>query len=158
MEWLTILDWLIKSKGLKKLIERICFWCEKSRKKLLSNTEVVIGTYSIPDLKVDIKAKIILIDNIKPDIEIFLDRVSMGRPYCPKCLRPLDILRASWMANGMQIGYKCKECKTKIRKTDSDIYSEIYSLIRRDYDKYWSTYQRKISEMTKGKPMEYRTE
>ena len=50
----------------------------------------------------------------------------------------------------MQIGYKCKECKTEIRNTDSDIYSEIYSLIRRDYNKYWSTYQRKISEMTKG--------
>lgn len=154
MEWLiTVLDWL----NVRKVIEEVYRWCKKDRRKLLPYREVVIGTYSIPDLKVDIRAEIVLVNDVRPDLENFLDRISMGRPYCPHCSCSLSELYEVEGIVETQY-YKCKKCGTEIEKTDPDIYKEIYGLIRKNYDKYWSIYQQKISKITKGKPAEYRTE
>ena len=123
----------------------------------LPSDSVVIGTLEMDTLATDIRAKIILNDNIKPDIDIFLDRIQRISPYCPKCNRPLETKRASWMADGVQIGYLCKNCKTEYEGTYSDVFSEVLGEVRRNYDKYWNVYQDKIQKLTKGNPERYRT-
>jgi hypothetical protein len=128
----------------------------EDRRESLPYSHVVIGTLKRGVLAVDVRAEVFLEEKIRPPIGIFADRVSLDDPYCPKCSRPLAPLHASWMADGVQIGYQCRSCLTEIRGTRSDVLSEARGEIRRNYEKYWQNYQNAIQELTGGEPHKFR--
>jgi len=125
-------------------------------RRKLPVSEVSIGTFKDTVLAIDILAKIILEERIKPSVEVFLKRIILERPYCPKCQRTLDTTHASWMADGVQIGYKCSNCQTERKGTMSDIYRDVQGEVRRNFDSYWQAYSHLINELTDGKPQDFR--
>jgi hypothetical protein len=127
-------------------------------RKKLPVSEVSIGTFKDRVLAIDILAKVILQEKTKPSIEVFLKRIVLERPYCPNCQRTLDTTRASWMADGVQTGYKCSNCQTERRGVMSDIYKDVQGEIRRNFDSYWQPYSRLINELTDGKPQDFRVD
>ncbi len=120
-------------------------------KKTLPYSYISVGTFKTKELEVDIKAEIILEEQIKPDIENFLNRIDTGNPYCPKCSRPLD----EWRASFAQIGYKCPSCNTQRKGNTLDLLNDVYGLIRSNYAYYWNIYSEKIHQLTGGKPQDY---
>jgi len=121
-------------------------------KKILQYSKVKIGEYSRGNLKVDILAKINLENEVQPDIPLFLERVIIGDPYCLKCSRNLDYLHASWMADGIQIGYKCINCNTGIKRNREELVDDAKAEVRKNFDKTWVLYRDEIKRITKGKP------
>lgn len=121
-------------------------------------SEVSIGTFKDTELAVGILAKVILEEKTKPDVEVFLKRIFLGKPYCPKCQRTLDTTHADWMADGVQTGYKCSKCQTERRGVMSTIYKDVQGEVRRNFDTYWQTYSRAINELTHAKPEDFRVE
>jgi hypothetical protein len=113
-------------------------------KKALPYRDMSVGTFKTSDIEVDIQAKIILEEQIKPDIENFLKRIDIGNPYCPKCSRPLDEWKSNWEANFAQIGYKCSSCNTQREGDTLALLYDIHGLIRSDYDSYWNIYSKKF--------------
>lgn len=146
----------IKFPGLEKLVTAVFEFLSKDRRKVLPYPEVVIGTYSAHGLKVAILANVVLSETGHPPVDQFLERLRIGEPYCAKCSRPLDLLRASWMADGVQIGYNCPDCGIEIRKDKLAIRKEVFAEVRRAYDFYRSNYREAIMALTRGKPRKYR--
>ena len=64
-------------------------------KKELPYKYVSIGKPETADglVAVDIQARIVLNDQMQPDIQNFFNRIILGQPYCPKCSRPLEVWR-----------------------------------------------------------------
>jgi hypothetical protein len=124
-------------------------------KKTLPDRYISVGTFKTKELEVDIRAEIILEEQIKPDIENFLERIGTGNPYCPNCSRPLDEWKLDWMANFAQIGYKCPPCNTQREGDALDLLNDVYGLIRSNYAYYWNIYSEKIHQLTGGKPQDY---
>jgi hypothetical protein len=124
-------------------------------KRTLPYRYISIGTFKTKELGVDIQAKIILEEKIKPDIENFLERINTGNPYCPKCSRPLDEWRSNWETKFDRIGYKCPSCNTQRAGDTMDLLNDICGLIRPNYDYFWDIYSKKIHQLTGGKPQDY---
>jgi hypothetical protein len=148
----ALLSWLPKVKSFSIKSNE----SQRNERQTLPSDSVVIGTLNRDTLSTDIKAKIVLNESTKPHVNIFLDRIQRISPYCPRCYRPLDTKRASWEANGVQIGYKCKNCQTEYDGTYRNVFNEVLSEVRRNYDKYWETYQKEIYKMTNEKPENYK--
>jgi len=127
----------------------------KPIKKILPYNEIVIGTYKTEILCSDIRAKIFLNESLKPNVDVFLERIHEGDPFCSQCSRPLDDWNASYMADFAQIGYKCKTCNTQIEGDWKALRNIIKGEVRKNYDKYWLGYKTQIDELTGGKPEEY---
>ena len=124
-------------------------------KKILQYSKVKIGEYSRENLKVDILAKINLDNEVQPEIPLFLERVIIGDPYCPRCSRNLDYLHASWMADGVQIGYKCINCGTEISRKREELVDDAKAEVRKKFNETWLLYSKEIKKITKGKPHKY---
>lgn len=124
-------------------------------KKTFPYRYISVGTFKTNELEVDIQAKAILEEQIKPDIENFLNRIDTGNPYCPKCSHPLDEWKLGWMANFAQIGYKCPSCNTQREVNTCDLLNDVYGKIRSNYDYFWDIYSKKIHQLTGGKPQDY---
>ncbi len=129
---------------------------DKEKLKVLPYSYVKIGEYSTDNLSADILAKIILGENTKPDISLFLERINIDRPYCPRCSRPLDYWNASWMADGGQIGYKCLKCDTQREGDKYSVLNDAKAEVRKDFDNYWEIYENKIFQLTDGEPQKYK--
>ena len=127
-------------------------------KKLITlpYTNVKIGEYVTVNFAVDIRAIIILEENTKPDISLFLKRISIDIPYCPQCSRQLDYWKTTWMANGAQIGYQCLNCDTQRKGDINSVLNEVKAEVRKDFEKFWKFYKNKILELTNGEPEKYR--
>jgi len=143
--------------GISFLFVALKIISKSDSKKVLPYKYVCIGIYETADnlLAVNIQAKIVLSDIVQPDIQNFLNRIGLGDPYCAMCNRPLELLRASWMADGVQIGYKCPVCNIERNGAWVDLRNEVYAGIRSDYNNYWKVYKAKIKEITGGKPEDY---
>lgn len=124
-------------------------------KRILQYSKVKIGEYSRENLKVDILAKINLDNEVQPEIPLFLERVIIGDPYCPHCSRNLDYLHASWMADGVQIGYKCINCETEIKRDRKKLVDDAKAEVRKNFDETWVLYRNEIKRITKCKPHKY---
>jgi len=124
-------------------------------KTILQYSEVTIGQYSLKNLKVDILAEINLANEVQPDIPLFFDRVLIASPYCPHCSRNLEHLHASYMADGVLIGYKCRTCKTEIDRNREKLLDDVKAKVRKNYDEFWTEYHNEIQRITKGKPYKY---
>ncbi len=148
----------IKFPVLENILNSFVEWLKKDRRKILPYSEVAIGTYQTNNLTVDIRAKIVLGESAQPNVEIFLDRIEIGKPYCPKCSRPLDYWNASFMADGIQIGYKCNVCKTECEGDRYEVLDDVKGNVRQNYSQYWSQYKREIDLLTRGKPQRYKLE
>ncbi len=146
----------INFPGLGKVLNFLMEWEKRDRRKILPYEETVIGTYQTNDLSVDIRAKIILRESTQPNVEIFLDRIKIGRPYCPNCFRPLDYWNATWMADGIQMGYKCSVCRTEREGDRHKVLDDAKGEIRKNYSNFWSQYKHEIDSLTKGKPHKYK--
>lgn len=158
--FLTFLGYIIGSyNSISKLLKQINSnnINTKPQKEKLPHRNIIIGTYKSKLLSSDIRAKIFLNEKIKPNVDVFLDRVFEGNPFCTKCLRPLDIWSGNYITDIGQIGYKCSSCKTEIEEDFENLRKSIKSLIRRDYDKYWDEYQKQIKDLTGGKPELFET-
>ena len=105
---------------------------------------VCIGTFKAETLHVDILVNRKFRSYIfgRPPLEAFLDQVWLGRPYCPKCKRDLKMWRAGWMANYLQIGYKCEYCHTEYEGNDRKIRRDVCGEIRKKYSTYWANYKK----------------
>lgn len=117
----------------------------------IPSDRVTIGTFSRDTLLAEIRAKIFLNEKSQPNVDIFLDRLQRISPYCPSCCQPLKKKRASWMADGVQIGYKCDVCKTEYNRNYSEVYGEVKAEVRKNYQKYWEVYHKEIVKITNGK-------
>jgi hypothetical protein len=124
-------------------------------KIILPYRSIAIGEYHKENLCVDILANIHLIKEVKPTSSQFLKRITNDSPYCPNCKKNLNILRGSWMIDGVQIGYKCNDCNTEIKICRKDLISEVKAEVRKNYDLYWENYNDEIKRITKGKPEKY---
>ena len=124
-------------------------------KRILQYSKVKIGEYSRENLKVDILAKINLDNKVRPEIPLFLERVIVGDPYCSHCSRNLDSLHAIWMADGVQIGYKCTDCQTEIKRDRNELVDDAKAEVRKNFDQMWVLYCNEIKRITKGKPNRY---
>lgn len=127
----------IKFSGLEKIVNHLLEWLKR-----LPCREVVIGPYQTNNLSVNIRVKIIL--STQPNVEIFLDRIEICRPYCPKCYRPLDYWDADFIENDMHIGYNCNQCKTEYEGDMNKLLDDVKGEIRKKYQEYWSQYNREI--------------
>ncbi len=90
--------------GLGQLFSAVLKWVSKDSRKGLPDSEVCVGTYVADRLKVDILATIVLSDPMQPDVNLFLKRFTIAKPYCARCARPLDELRLSWKVDFAQVG------------------------------------------------------
>lgn len=139
----------------KNLIEKNTVANPKTSKKMLPYSDITIGNYKTQDISVDIRAKIILGELNKPSVDIFLDRVKKGDPFCPQCSRPMDYWKLSWMANFAQIGYQCLNCKIQHKGDYEDVFNDIKGEVRKNYDSYWLIYMNEIDKLIKGKPEDF---
>jgi len=97
-------------------------------------------------------------ETTQPSIDIFLDRVSTGNPYCPNCQRPLDEDRLDWMGDFEQIGYTCSECRTKIQRDRIQLLNDVQGEIRKRFGFYYDGYKFQVHKLTNGKPHKYKIE
>jgi len=132
-------------------------WPPEDRRQTLPYKEVIIGTYVIKDLaNVSIKANILLIEQTKPNVDIFVQRISISEPYCKKCEEPMVPLVVEVMLTGKQIGYQCEKHNIKIKKIKADILNEVIGEVRRNYNRYWEKYKDEISALTNGDPKKFK--
>jgi len=130
-----------KPKGVSLKIPRIEVEQSKS-------DYVTVGVHEHGYLRSAIRAKAIRGERGQPDIEVFLERVSYGVPYCSDCARKLYPARASRMADGVQYGYRCNSCHAdegeEIERTPQDLLIDIKAKVRIDYDSFWKTYKEEV--------------
>jgi ribosomal protein L37AE/L43A len=124
----------------------------KTGKILLTKSKIVLGEYQETNLHVPLNAKIDLGFHEKPEVSEFLELVEIGKPYCPQCNRDLDFRRASWMADGVQTGYKCKKCGRERDGNEYALLKDAKAEVRKDFENYWQKYQGEIHKLTRGKP------
>jgi hypothetical protein len=115
---------------------------------------VSIGTYTTEFYCADIRARIVLNESTYPKVDIFLDRIPLISPYCPKCQRPLEEIRTVLGVD--QIGYRCKSCDFDFKTTEFNILDDIKGEVRRNYTKYLAKYKNEIIALTKGEPKKYK--
>ncbi len=139
----------------KNIIGKYSVSNPKTNRKMLPYSEITIGNYNTQDISVDIRAKIILDESSKPSIDIFLDRIRKGNPFCPKCSRPMDYWKASWMADFAQIGYQCFNCNIQHKGDYENIMNDIKGEVRKNYENYWLIYKTEFDKLTKGKPEDF---
>jgi len=130
----------------------------QSARKKLPVSEITIGTYKESLLAIDILAEVILEEESKPGIEVFLKRIVLRDPYCPNCSRTLDTTHANWMADGVQTGYMCSKCNTERKGKVSDLYKDVHGEVRRNFETFWQTYTEAIHSLTGEKPGEFRVD
>jgi len=130
----------------------------QSARKKLPVSEITIGTYKESLLAIDILAEVILEEESKPGIEVFLKRIVLRDPYCPNCSRTLDTTHASWKADGVQTGYRCSKCNTERKGKVSDLYKDVHGKVRRNFETFWQTYTEAIHSLTGEKPGEFRVD
>lgn len=128
---------------------------EKKEKKILPSRYISIGTFNDSRFLTDLKAGIFLEENIQPGADIFLSRISYGKPYCPKCSVTADTKHASWMADGVPIGYKCNKCGRENDKAPDELLREIHGFVRINFDELWDRYSKGIKQLTRNRPEEY---
>lgn len=133
--------------------ERLATWVTRDRRKLLPQREVVIGTYREDGIAADLRVKIVLGEAVPPDLDIFFDRIRLGRPFCGSCSRPLDSI-SHFMAG--QRGYDCRSCGVESSKSYRDLKNDALGAVRRDYLSFWSRYQDEIRHLTGGKPRRWK--
>jgi len=157
--------YILKDKQGKKMTEQEAInqmptasGLSQNAKKKLPVSEITIGTYKESLLAVDILAAVILEEKSKPGVEVFLKRIVLKEPYCPNCSRTLDTTHASWMADGVQTGYRCSKCNTERKGTELDLYKDVDGEVRRNFETYWQTYTEAIHRLTGGKPGEFRVD
>ncbi|MDI7261584.1 MAG: hypothetical protein QME90_16920 [Thermodesulfobacteriota bacterium] len=141
---------------IEKILDIIAEWLKRDRRKALPYDYVTVGTYKIEHLAVDIRAKIVLDEITQPSIDLFLERISTGNPYCPHCQRPLDEDHLDWMGDFAQIGYTCSECQTKIKRDRMELWNDVQGEVRKRFGVYYETYKSQVHKLTKGKPDKYK--
>jgi Zn ribbon nucleic-acid-binding protein len=150
---------LVSTFWVASIILTLFFFKNKDtgNKIVLPYKHVSIGKFVTSDnsIAVDIQAMIVLNDKMQPDEQNFLNRIALGEPHCPVCGRPLDKLRASWMADGVQIGYECTACNIQRQYTWEDLRNDVFAKVRYDYYNYWKVYKELIQKITCGKPKDY---
>lgn len=122
---------------------------DASISKTDNDPELPHKTVTIDVIKYDcfscsILAKVVVGENRKPDVENFLNRISIGNPYCPDCQIELDTIHASWKVEGTQTGYRCSSCRNEIKGNHSEVLNDARSRIRKLYDLRWEIYKDKI--------------
>jgi hypothetical protein len=80
-----------------------------------------------------------------------LERIQLGKPYCPECSRPLDILHGDFVVDFAQMGYKCKNCNTEYEGNDRELLKDIKGEVRKNYDNYWDVYCKELDKNKKHK-------
>ena len=138
-------------------VEKIGAFLTRDRRKLLPQRQVVIGTYQEDGLAVDLRAQIVLGERTPPDVEIFLDRVRLGQPYCPRCSNRLEeVLVDHWIPGYSGTHYECYRCEIETPMDGDDLEGEVFGAIRRDYLRFWSRYDEEIQHLTGGKPKKFK--
>jgi len=125
------------------------------KKEVLPYSSISLDTFLSDYLCVDIQAKIVLGETIDPSVDIFLERVQIGDPFCPKCNTPLDIKRASWMADGVQTGYLCKKCNTEDNRDYFELLRDVKGFVRSNFSSMWALYTKKIADLTGNRQDKY---
>jgi hypothetical protein len=59
------------------------------------------------------------------------------------------------MADGVQIGYKCINCQTEIKRDRGELVDDAKAEVRKNFDETWILYRNEIKRITKGKPNKY---
>ena len=106
---------------------------------------VNIGTYMTAILEAEIGINFRNVGKIPESRETFLSNISLGNPYCPKCSRPLNEEHASWMADGVQIGYYCKNCASKYVGNSFELYKDVQAEVRKIYEQYLKLYLKHVN-------------
>lgn len=127
----------------------------RKEKKILPSRYISIGTSNDSRFSADLQAKIVLEENLQPSADIFLSRISHGEPYCPKCSVTVETKRASWMADGAPIGYKCKKCGRESDKAPGEFLRELHGFVRMNFNELWERYSKGIEKVTRNRPEEY---
>ena len=154
---LTVIGYVIGSyRSVKQLLSKPPALSPTKEKKELPYQYLTIGQYKTENICSDIRASIKLSEKVKPNVDVFLDRVFEGEPYCPKCFRPMDKWNAGWQADFAQIGYFCEKCNIKHKGNWEDVRNDIKGIVRKDYDRYWDNYRKQLSELTDNKPENYK--
>ena len=126
-------------------------------RKKLEVSEVSIGTFQDELLAVGILAKIVLMESSKPGVEVFLNRIRLGDPYCPRCKRSMDktYLDPRVPFGPTVTGFACRNCSTAREGDIHDLYQDAEGEVRREYDRYWDGYIEVIRDLTHGIPNDY---
>ena len=124
---------------------------EDDKRRVPTKSRVSIGTLTKPDLSVDILAEVNFEDQSQPDIQIFLECISLGDPYCPECSRPLNKIHGDWMINGIQVGYACPKCGSEIDLNYSDLKKDVKAEVRRNFDNYWPGHVERVKALNVAK-------
>ena len=147
----------IGDEKLTIFVHRFFDYLIRDKRKILSEDNVIIGIYKTKKLWTDIRATIVL-ENITPKDEgIFLDRVFIIDPYCPKCKAILNKDRVRSAALGRPvIGFRCYNCNREYGITDEELINNVKGYVRKNYNKLIIVYQEKINELTRGEPKKYK--
>jgi hypothetical protein len=127
----------------------------RKEKKILPSRYISIGTFNDSKFSADLQAEIVLEESLQPSADIFLTRISHGKPYCPKCSITANIKCASWMADGVPIGYKCNKCGRDSDKAPEEFLRELHGFVRMNFDELWERYSKAIEKVTRNRPEEY---
>jgi len=138
-------------------VEKLGGFFAKDRRKVLTQRQVVIGTYREDGIAVDLRAQIVLGERIPPDVEIFLDRVEIGQPYCPDCSSQLEeVFLEHWIPGCSGWRYECRRCETEVAIDGDELRRAAAGAVRREFGSYWSRYQEEIRCLTGGKPRRFK--
>jgi len=134
-------------------VEKLVGFLTKDRRRFLPQREVIVGTYREEGIATDVRAEIVLGERIPPDVEIFLDRIQIGQPYCPDCSSQLEeVFVEHWVPGYSGWHYECRRCGTEIAIDGDELRRAAAGAVRRDYLRYWSRYEEEIQHLTGAKP------
>lgn len=139
-----------------EFLNNLLSWFTKDKQKKLPYSEIELLEFKNDKIAVSVLAKIVLQENTQPHVDEFLSRVSLGRPFCPKCNLQFESLRTSWVADFEEIGYMCERCGAKYKITEDQLLNAMKSQIRKSYNSAWKIYKEKIKKMTKGNENKYK--
>lgn len=126
----------------------------RKEKRILPSRYISIGAFNDSKFSADLQAEIVLEESLQPSADIFLTRISHGKPYCPQCSITADIKRASWMADGVPIGY-CNKCGRDSDKAPEEFLRELHGFVRMNFAELWERYSKAIGKITRNRPEEY---
>jgi hypothetical protein len=136
---------------LRSLRRRLAAWRITHRHVARPET-VVIGTLWRPRLAIALRAAVVRAETTPPPLAVFLERLLAEplSPYCPRCSLPLEPWHGDAVAAGPPIGYECRPCGTRIRRTPADVLKQMQREVRRRYAYYWAQYRAAIREYERG--------
>lgn len=138
-------------------VEKLGGFLTKDRRNALTQRQVVIGTYREGAVAVDLRAEIVLGERIPPDVEIFLDRLLVGQPYCSDCSSQLEeVFLDHWVPGYSGWRYECRRCETEVAIDGDELQRAAAGAVRRDYLRCWSRYEEEIRCLTGGKPRRFK--